>query len=151
MRGSNEKDSILLVEENDFIRSKINSVHKSNKDILIIPWRNGLKNTLTEINELNASVVLIDLDLLSQSCLSVVEIVKRDLPSAKIIVVGLEKDQKNILQLVQAKVNGFILKDSSPKEIITTIKNVDGGSTILPPLLINKFSNSRELAKKHQH
>lgn len=134
-----KKIRLLLIEENDLIRKKIHSACKRNKDILIIAWQNGLKNTLAEINELKPGVVLIDLGLLSQSCLSVVEIVKRDMPSAKIIVAGLEKGQENILQLVQAKVNGFILKDSSPKEIITTIKNVDDGSTVLPPLLINKL------------
>lgn len=109
-----KKIRLLLIEENDLIRKKIHSACKSNKDILIIAWQNGLKNTLAEINELKPGVVLIDLGLLSQSCLSVIEIIKRDLPSAKIIVAGLEKGQENILQLVQAKVNGFILKDSPP-------------------------------------
>lgn len=111
-----KKIRLLLVEENDLIRKKILSACKSNEDILIIAWRNGLKNTLAEINELKPGVVLIDLGLLSQSCLSVIEIIKRDLPSAKIIVAGLEKGQENILQLVQAKVNGFILKDPPPPQ-----------------------------------
>lgn len=134
-----KKIRLLLVEDNRLIRERIHSVSKSEKDILIIAWRSELKNTLAEIKELKPSVVLIDLGLLCQSCFSVVEIIKRDMPSAKIIVAGLDKDQKDILKFVQAKVNGFVLKNSSPKEIITIIKNVNNGSTILPPLLINQL------------
>lgn len=134
-----KKIRLLLVEDDRLIRDRIHSVSKSHKDILIIAWCGDLKNTLAEIKELKPGVILINLGLLSQSCFSVVQIIKRDLPSAKIIVTGLEKDQEDILKLVQARVNGFVLKKSSPKEIITTIKSVDSGSTILPPLLINQL------------
>lgn len=134
-----KKIRLLLVEDDRLIRDRIHSVSKSHKDILIIAWCGDLKNTLAEIKELKPGVILINLGLLRQSCFSVVQIIKRDLPSAKIIVTGLEKDQEDILKLVQARVNGFVLKKSSPKEIITTIKSVDSGSTILPPLLINQL------------
>lgn len=132
-----KKIRLLLVEDDRLIRKRIHSASKSSNDILIIAWCNELKNTLAKIKELKPGVVLIDLGLLCQSCFSAVEIIKRDMPSAKIIVAGLEKDQDDILKFVQARVNGFVLKGSSPKEIISTIKKVDNGATVLPPLLIN--------------
>ncbi len=134
-----KKIRLLLVEDDHFIKNRIHPVSKSHKDILIIAWCGDLKNTLAEIKKLKPEVVLVNLGLLSQSCFSVVEIIKRDMPTAKIIIAGLDKDQEDILKLVQARVNGFVLKNSSPKEIITTIKSVDSGSTILPPSLINKL------------
>jgi len=134
-----KKIRLLLVEDNRLIRDRIHPVSKSHKDILIIAWCGDLKNTLAEIKKLKPEVVLINLGLLSQSCFSVVKIIKRDMPTAKIIIAGLDKDQEDILKLVQARVNGFIMKKSSPKEIITTIKSVDSGSTVLPTLLINKL------------
>lgn len=143
---------LLLVEDNGLIRKRTNSVSKSNNDILVIDRCSELKNTLERIIELNPDVVLIDLGLLSQSCFSVIEIVKRDMPSAKIIVAGLEKNQEDILKFVEARVNGFILKNSSPKETITTIKRVNGGSTILPPSLINQlFSKIVEHSHRRVH
>ncbi|MCF8356479.1 MAG: response regulator transcription factor [Melioribacteraceae bacterium] len=134
-----KKIRLLLVEDDCLIRKRIQSTNNTNNDITIIALRSELKNTLAEIKELKPGVVLIDMGLLSQSCFSVIEIVKRDMPSTKIIVAGLKIDQDEILKFVQARVNGFVLKNSSPKEIITTIKNVDGGSTVLPPLLINEL------------
>lgn len=144
-----KKTRLLLVEDNGLIRKKILSASKSRKDNVIIAWRGELKNTLAKIKDLKPGIVLIDQGLISQSCFSVIKIIKRDMPSAKIIVAGLEKDQEDILKLVQANVNGFVLKNSSAKEIITTIKNVDNGSTVLPPLLINQlFSQIVEHSKQ---
>lgn len=144
-----KKIRLLLVEDDGLIKKRIHSASKSHKDILIIASRSELKNTLTEIEELKPGVVLIDLGLLSHSCLTVIKIIKRDMPSAKIIVAGIKTDQEDILQLVQASVNGFVLKNSSPKEIITTIKSVDNGSTVLPPSLINQLF-SQVMAHSHR-
>lgn len=134
-----KKIRLLLVEDNSLIKKGILSVSKGCKDIIIIAGRSEIKNTLAEINVLKPGVVLIDLGLLNQNCFSAIEIIKRDLPSAKIIVAGLEKDQKNILEFVHASVTGFVLKNSSPKEIVTTIRKVNNGSTVLPPLLTNQL------------
>lgn len=140
---------LLLIEGDRFIRKRIHSVSKRHVDILIIDCCNELKNTLAEIEELKPGVVLIDQGLLSQSCLSVVEIIKRDIPSAKIVVAVLKEDQENILEFVQAGVNGFVMKNSSPQGIISTIKRVDNGSTVLPPSLINQLF-SQVVAHSHR-
>ncbi len=134
-----KKIRLLLIQNDSLIKKRIHALSNSNKDFFIIGLHSELEDTLAEIKNSEPTVIIIDAVLLSQSCLSVIEIIKRDLPLAKIIISGLEEDQENILKFVQARVNGFILKKSSPKEIITTIKRVDDGSTVLPPLLINQL------------
>ena len=67
------------------------------------------------------------------------EIVKKDFPDAKIIVMDLAPVQADILQYVKAGANGFILKDASLNEFLVTIRSVAEGSTILPPLLVDSL------------
>jgi len=68
-----------------------------------------------------------------------VEIVKKDFPDAKIIVMDLAPVQADILQYVKAGANGFILKDASLNEFLITIRTVAEGSTVLPPLLVDSL------------
>jgi DNA-binding NarL/FixJ family response regulator len=84
-------------------------------------------------------VVLLDLGLRSQNSLHVVEIVKKDFPEAKIIVMDLAPVQADILQYVKAGANGFILKDASLNDFLITIRTVAEGSTVLPPLLVDSL------------
>jgi DNA-binding NarL/FixJ family response regulator len=133
------KIRLLLIEDNRLLRDGIYSILKAEKDILIIAASGNAKNTLIKIKELKPNVVLLDLGLRSQNSLQVVELVKKDFPEAKIIVMDLAPVQADILQFVKAGANGFILKDASLKDFLSTIRTVSEGATVLPPLLIDSL------------
>jgi len=134
-----KKIRLLLIEDNRLLRDGILAILKPHKDILIIAASGDGKDTLVKIKELKPNVVLLDLGLRSQNSLHVVEIVKKDFPEAKIIVMDLAPVQADILQYVKAGANGFILKDASLNDFLITIRTVSEGATVLPPLLVDSL------------
>lgn len=134
-----KKIRLLLIEDNRLLRDGIFSILTPHKDIKIIAASGDGKHTLIKIKQLKPNVVLLDLGLRSQNSLHVVEVVKRDFPMAKIIVMDLAPVQADILQYVKAGANGFILKDASLNDFLITIRSVSEGATILPPLLIDSL------------
>lgn len=134
-----KKIRLLIIEDNRLLRDGIFSILKPHKDIVIIAASGDGRSTLVKIKQLKPNVVLLDLGLRSQNSLHVVEIVKKDFPLAKIIVMDLAPVQADILQYVKAGANGFILKDASLNDLLITIRAVADGSTILPPLLIDSL------------
>lgn len=144
-----KKIRLLLIEDNRLLRDGIFSILKLQKDIVIIATSGDSKNTLMKIKQLKPNVVLLDLGLRSQNSLHVVEIVRKDFPEAKIIVMDLAPLQADILQYVKAGANGFILKDTSLRDFLNTIRSVAEGSTVLPPLLVDSlFSQIIDYAVK---
>jgi DNA-binding NarL/FixJ family response regulator len=129
----------LLIEDNRLLRDGILTILKPHKDIIIIAASGEGRNTLLKIKQLKPNVVLLDLGLRSQNSLHVVEIVKKEFPQAKIIVMDLAPVQSDILQYVKAGANGFILKDASLNDLLITIRSVAEGSTVLPPLLVDSL------------
>lgn len=134
-----KKIRLLLIEDNRLLRDGMFSILKPHKDIMIIAASGDGRHTLIKIKQLKPNVVLLDLGLRSQNSLHVVEVVKRDFPQAKIIVMDLAPVQADILQYVKAGANGFILKDASLNDFLITIRSVSEGATILPPLLIDSL------------
>jgi len=134
-----KKIRLLLIEDNRLLRDGILSILKPQKDIVIIAASGDGKDTLLKIKQLKPNIVLLDLGLRSQNSLHVVEIVKKDFPEAKIIVMDLAPVQADILQYVKAGANGFILKDASLNDFLITIRTVAEGSTVLPPLLVDSL------------
>lgn len=144
-----KKIRLLLIEDNRLLRDGIFSILKLQKDIVIIATSGDSKNTLMKIKQLKPNVVLLDLGLRSQNSLHVVEIVRKDFLEAKIIVMDLAPVQADILQYVKAGANGFILKDTSLRDFLNTIRSVAEGSTVLPPLLVDSlFSQIIDYAVK---
>jgi len=133
-----KKIRLLLIEDNRLLREGILSILKSQKDINIFSSRDN-KNPILKIRELKPNVVLLDLGLRSQNSLHIVEIVKKEFPRAKIIVMDLAPVQADILQYVKAGANGFILKDASLNDLLVTIRSVSKGVTVLPPLLVDSL------------
>lgn len=134
-----KKIRLLLIEDNRLLRNGIFSIVKSQKDILVIAASGDGKSTLLKIKQLKPNIVLLDLGLRSQNSLHVVEIVKKDFPQAKIIIMDLAPVQADILQYVKAGANGFILKDTTLKDFLITIRSVAEGSTVLPPVLVDSL------------
>jgi DNA-binding NarL/FixJ family response regulator len=133
-----KKIRLLLIEDNRLLREGILSILKPHKDIIIFSSGDG-KNPLEKIRKSKPNVVLLDLGLRSQNSLHVVEIVKKEFPRAKIIVMDLAPVQADILQYVKAGANGFILKDTSLDDLLVTIRTVSKGATVLPPLLVDSL------------
>ena len=134
-----KKIRLLIIEDNRLLRDGIFKILKPHKDIIIIAASGDGKNTIVKIKQLKPNVVLLDLGLRSQNSLHVVEIVKKDFPQAKIIVMDLAPVQADILQYVKAGANGFILKDASLNDLLITIRTVSEGATVLPPLLVDSL------------
>lgn len=130
-----KKIRLLLIENNRFLRDGILSILKPHEDIVIVA-ASGDKN---QLDQLKPNVVLLDLGLRSQNSLHVVELLKKQFPRAKVIVMDLAPVHSDILQYVKAGANGFILKDASMDDFLLTIRSVSRGATVLPPELINSL------------
>jgi DNA-binding NarL/FixJ family response regulator len=99
------------------------------------------------IRKVKPHVVLLDLGLESQNSLEITGIVKKDFPGLKIIGMGLAPAQADIMECVQAGADGFILKDATVENMITTIRSVAGGETVLPlPMTASLFFQVAERA-----
>lgn len=112
---------------------------KHQRDIRIVAASGKSENTILKIHRLNPNVILLDLGLRSLNSLHVVEVVKKEFPDAKIIVMDLAPVQADIARFVKAGASGFILKDTTSDDFISTIRAVAEGENILPALLTDSL------------
>jgi len=70
--------------------------------------------------------------LRNRNSLSVVEFVKKDFPDAKVIVMDISPVPGDINLFVKAGASGFILKDATIDELLTTIRTVAEGTNVHP-------------------
>ena len=130
-----KKIRLLLIEDNKLLRNGIISMLKKQGDIKIIAAAGNDNNTVVKIQKLMPNIVLLDLGLRNQSSLSIVEIVKKDFPSAKVIVMDLAPVQGDINLFLKSGASGFILKDASVDDFLETIRAVANGQNVVPPVL----------------
>ncbi len=120
---------------------------KKERDMDIIAAPGNRANTVLKIHRLKPNVILLDMGLRSQNSLRVVESAKKEFPSTKVIVMDLAPVPADIMQYVKAGASGFILKDTSAEDFLTTIRDVsEGKKVLLPQLSTSLFSQIIEHA-----
>ncbi len=127
-----KKIKLLLIEDNLLLHDGIISILKEHKDINIVTASGNNKNTLKKIGQLKPDIILLDLGLRNRNSLTIVEVVKKDFPNAKVIIMDLTPVPGDVNLFINAGASGFILKDASPLDFIATIRSVAEGTKILP-------------------
>jgi len=134
-RSGMNKIRLLLIEDNRLLRDGIVAMLKGQRNIEIVAASGNGESPLLRIHDLKPSVILLDLGLRSQNSLHVVEFVRKESPEAKVIVMDLAPSQGDVLQYIKAGASGFILKDATFEDFLSTINSVAEGESVLPPLL----------------
>jgi DNA-binding NarL/FixJ family response regulator len=66
--------------------------------------------------------------------------------TAKIILIGMDADEKQFIAAVRSGVLGYLLKDASTADVITTVRAVSRGEAVCPPSLCSALFRSVALA-----
>lgn len=130
-----KKIRLLVIEDNRLLREGLMAMLKKQKDIKLVASLGRKENALLKILQMKPNVVLLDLGLRNLNSLHVVAQVKKALRKAKVIVMDLVPAQGDIVEFVRAGASGFVLKDATPDEFLSTIRAVAGGERVLPRVL----------------
>jgi DNA-binding NarL/FixJ family response regulator len=146
--GSLKKIDILLVEDNRLLRDGIRALIDAQPDLKIAATSAGNHDTLFTAQTVKPQVVLMDLGLRNENGVHLVSALTRELPHTKVIGMSLVPSQLDIVELVQAGAVGFILKDATIDNVLSTIRSVARGEKVLPPMLTGSlFSHVVEHAQ----
>lgn len=126
------KIKLLLIENNILLREGLISILKQHRDINVITESGIKESMILKIHKLKPDVILLDLGLRSRNSIDLVELIKKEFPQSKVIIMDLVPVKGDILQFVNAGASGFILKDATPDELAETIRKVADGEKILP-------------------
>jgi DNA-binding NarL/FixJ family response regulator len=141
------KIRILIIEDNRVLRDGLTVMLDGQPDMHVVAAIGSGNNVLLKASQTKPHIILLDVGLKNYDELSVVESVRKNLPDAKVIGMGLVPSQSEIVEFVTAGASGFILKDATVKEFLRTIQSVAKGGKVLPPSLTDSlFSHIVELA-----
>ncbi len=127
-----KKVSILVIEDNRLLCEGIAAMIRKQDDLKVSAALRDCTKALQNISKLEPNIVLLDLGLRNQNSLQLVKTLKKDFPKIKVIVMDLVPLQEDVLVFIQAGVSGFILKDATVKDFLSTIRSVAGGAKVLP-------------------
>jgi DNA-binding NarL/FixJ family response regulator len=128
------KISLLLIEDNRLLREGIAAMLNEQPDFAVVATAPGGDGVLPLVRDAKPQLVLLDSALGEHDSVRLLEAVKEVSPEIRVIVMDL-LPTPDIVEFVAAGCSGFILKDATLEDFVSTIRSVARGIPVLPPPL----------------
>jgi DNA-binding NarL/FixJ family response regulator len=120
--------NVLLVMEVRLIGDIVASVLQDEPDIEIAGFVSAQKDALAFLQKQKADVALVSAGLPNQDALHLTCAIMECSPYTKVVILGLaEENQQYTLRYIEAGAAGYILKDSSVKDLMQVIRLAQKG------------------------
>lgn len=140
---------LLLADDQDILTEGLKLILGAEEDIEIVGTVNNGKKAYDLCRIKKPDVVLMDIQMPEVDGVEATTMIKKDFPNTKIIVLTTFNDDKYIYDALKNGASGYLLKDTSPKEILKAVRTVyKGGALIQSEVAVKVINQFSQLAKE---
>src|SRR6267142_1226441 len=132
---SNEQISIIIVEDEPEFRRRFAQIIESEPSMRLVGVAANKREAQAVIEKENFDVLLIDLGLPDGNGIELIRQVSQKKPDADIMVVTVFGDEQHVVSSIEAGATGYILKDSTPADVISCIRLLRAGGSPVSPVV----------------
>lgn len=118
---------VAIIDDHRLFRKGLAALIETNDDMQVtLEGENGqelidaLNNTTANV----ADVVILDLEMPVMDGQQTAQMLQKDYPEVKPIIVSMHNDSQFIIDLMEAGARGYLLKNAAPEEMETAIRSV---------------------------
>lgn len=130
---------VLLADDHTVFRQGLKSLLGLEDDISIIAEASNGQEAIDNANKFSPDVIIMDINMPVLNGLEATKTIKKTLPGIKIIILTSQGDDKSIFGLIEAGAEGYLLKDVAAENLVSAIRDVYGGNSILHPEVTQKL------------
>ena len=142
---SNGSIRLLVVDDHQLMRDGIASLIGREHDFEIAGLAASGEEAITSFRALRPDIVLMDLRLPRMSGVEAIRAIRRDDPTAKVVVLTAYESPEDVYQALKAGAATYLVKDMLPSELAQTIREVCAGERPLRPEI------EARLAERNSH
>lgn len=141
--------SVFLLAENRLLREALARVFAKKNDICVAGVCAFSSLVVEQITAAGPDLLLLDSFTPALSHLEFIREVKRSVPGLKVVMIGMDADEGAFLQAVREGAVGYVLKDASALEVVSSVRAIAGGLAVCPPQL--SLALFRSVAQQWNH
>lgn len=131
---------IMVVEDHHVVRQGLVALLKTVPDMTVIAEAANGKEAVDLYRRHQADIVLMDLRLPEMGGAEATAAIRKEFPTARIIVLTTYDGDEDIFRALQAGARGYLLKDMFGEELMETIRVVHAGRTRIPKLVAERLA-----------
>ena len=144
----NKPIRILLADDHTIVRQGLARLLEEQPDLKVVGEAINGQVVIDKALELVPDIIIMDIAMPLLNGIEAAKRVRKILPECKIIILSMYSHEHYIHQLLETGISGYLLKDSSGKDIIKAIKAAMKNETFLSPSISQKVEASQYFPHK---
>ena len=130
---------ILIADDHAIVRAGLRALLKTEADMEVVGEAEDGVQALLQARSLRPDVLLLDLVMPRQDGIEATRQIRHeDLPVRILVLTSFAEDEK-VFPAIKAGASGYLLKDSTPQELIHAIRDVYRGESPVDPSIAKKI------------
>ena len=129
---------LLICDDHAVVRLGLRSLVGVNPEMELVGEAVDGEEAVAMAKKMKPDVIIMDLVMPRKDGITAITEIKKKNHGAKILVLTSFSDDKNVFSAIKAGASGYLLKDSSPEELLQAIRDVHQGKSSLHPVIAQK-------------
>jgi len=136
---ANELIRVLIADDHDVVRRGLRALLETEDNIEIVGEAEDGVEAVLKARSLNPDVILLDLMMPRKNGIEAISDIKQESPAARILVLTSFSDDEKVFAAIKAGALGYLLKETSPDELLQAVRDVHNGESSLHPAIARKL------------
>jgi len=130
---------VLIADDHAVVREGLRTLIGSEEGLLLVGEARDGAEAVSQARSLQPDVILMDLVMPRKGGTEAIREIKEAVPEARIVVLTSYGEKDNVFPAIKAGALGYLLKDSSPTQLLQAIYDVHAGEAPLQPSIALKL------------
>lgn len=130
---------ILIADDHSIVREGLRTLIASEPEMELVGEAADGVEAVFKARSLRPDVILMDMMMPRKNGLEAINEIKREDPGARILVLTSFAEDDQVFPAIKAGALGYLLKDSSPQQLLQAIRDVYRGESSLHPSIALKL------------
>ena len=130
---------VLLADDHALVRAGIRQILEHAGDIQVMAEADDGEMAKRLIQERQPDIAVLDIQMPKASGIEVTRWIRSNAPEVGVLILTAFDDDPYVLAVLQAGANGYVMKTTSPGELIQAVRDVRDGKSVLDAKVTQKL------------
>ncbi len=137
---------VLVVDDHALVRRGIISVLAGEENLEVVGEASDGLEAIEKAKETHPDIIVMDLNMPRFSGLDATQALQAEMPQVNVLILTISDSEADLFSAMKFGARGYMLKETTPEELVYAISYVAKGGVLVSPLmatkLLNEFKNT---------
>jgi two-component system nitrate/nitrite response regulator NarL len=122
-----KKYAIYIVDDHQIMIDGIKALLKNSKDFEVTGQQTNPLLAIADIQEKKIDILITDISMKEMTGIELAKRMRKEMPSLKILALSMYGDRQTISEMLEAGIDGYLLKNTGMEELSAALTKLAGG------------------------